>query len=146
MGDCTPNLSAWEFACKCSDPDCTHKQAAHMPLLVALQDVADHFKEEFDAARVSIDIRGGNRCRPHNIVVQMQWSGKTRTEAEASKSTHMDCIAADFKIKVKLGDSWHQVPPVDVQEYLVAKYPTSHGIGLYHNRNHLDTRATTARW
>jgi hypothetical protein len=34
-----------------------------------------------------------------------------------------------------------------VQNYLISRYPDSLGIGLYHNRVHVDTRTgKSARW
>ncbi len=51
MGDLTPNLSVKEFACKCKDPGCKYKQAAHMPLVLMIQDAADYDPITISTAR-----------------------------------------------------------------------------------------------
>lgn len=146
MGNLTANLNWEEFSCDCKNADCPAKLVAHMPLVLVIQGAADHFKERRKATRVRVDITGGNRCKPHNIDVQMIEAKKTRAEAEASKSTHIDCIAADHKIFVEVGGEWQMVEPKELYDYYDKKFFDSHGVGLYSNRVHIDTRKKKARW
>ena len=137
MGDLTANLSAKEFACTCSYQECNaHKVVAHMPLVLAIQDAADHFKAQNHATAVRVTITGGNRCPKDNAA----------TEGAATSSKHLLCIAADHRIAVQIGTAWMTIPPDDLYNYYDRKYPTSHGIGLYNHRVHLDTRPVKARW
>ena len=137
MGNLTANLSVEEFACNCKNADCTvHKAVAHMPLVVAIQDAADHFKAQNHATAVKVTITGGNRCPKDNAA----------TDGAATSSKHLLCIAADHRIAVQIGTAWMTIPPEDLYNYYDRKYPNSHGIGLYSNRVHLDTRKVKARW
>lgn len=136
MGDLTANLSAAEFACRCNYPDCHHKKVAHMPLVLAIQDAADHFKAKYKASAVSVQITGPNRCPRHN----------GETEGAAANSPHVDCIAADHKIRVVVGGLPVSVPPKELYTYYDTKYFDRYGVGLYANRVHLDTRGEKARW
>lgn len=135
MGDLTLNLSVREFACKCHYQDCNGKLVAHMPLVLAIQDACDHFETKYDAQKVSVTISGPNRCPKHNA-----------DEGGAPGSTHKDYIAADIKIRVKLAGEWHYIDPIDMYQYFDSKYPDTYGLGLYHNRVHIDTREEKARW
>lgn len=147
MGDLTKNLSVKEFACKCEYPDCkAHKSVAHMPLVLTLQEAADHFKQVYKATEVSIEITCGNRCKKHDVDVQTKDTGKTRAEAEAMDSQHVYCVAADHKIKVLTGMYWMTVEPEDIYNYYDKKYFDRFGVGLYSNRVHVDTRSKKARW
>jgi len=147
MGDLTTNLSVREFACKCNYPDCkAHKSVAHMPLVTVLQEAADYFKSKYYATKVSIEITCGNRCKKHDIEVQIKDAGKTRTEAEAMESKHVECIAADHRISVLVGINWQTVPNEDLYYYYDKKYFDKYGVGFYGNRVHLDTRSDKARW
>ena len=145
MGDLTKNLSVSEFACDCNYPDCPAKEAAHMPLVLAIQEAVDYFTAK-KGARVIAEITDGNRCFKNNVDIQMKWSKKTREEAEKSKSKHLNFIAADHRLKVKTSTGWQIIPPQELFDYYAGKYPNSHGIGIYSNRVHLDTRPYKARW
>lgn len=130
MGDLTTNFSRWEFECQCGT-DCGYI-AVDFELVNVLQDLVEHFKTKY-GQRVSVEITGPNRCPPHN-----------KAENGAPGSKHQFCIAADFK--VKLVDTNHKINPREVYDYLDIKYTGKFGIGLYHNRVHLDIRPERARW
>ena len=145
MGDLTKNLSVSEFACDCNYSDCPAKEAAHMPLVMAIQDAVNYFTVKKNAP-VIVTITDGNRCFKNNVDIQMKWSGKTREQAEKSKSKHLNYIAADHRLLVKKDGKWEIIPPKELFDYYDSKYPNSHGVGLYNNRVHLDTRGNRARW
>jgi len=147
MGDLTLDLSVREFACKCKYPDCkAHKSVAHMPLVLLIQDAADHFKKKYYASDVRITITCGNRCKKHDVDVQMKDAGKTRAEAEAMDSQHVYCTAADHRMQVMTGLNWQTVPNDDLYDYYDKKYFDRLGVGFYGDRVHVDTRQTKARW
>ena len=146
MGDLTENLSVREFACDCNYAECKSKLSAHMPLVLAIQSAADHFKREYRAERVRVTITDGNRCKPNNTDIQMEWAGKTREEAERSDSRHMYHISSDHRIEVLIEGHWKLVPIDILAAYYDYKHPDSYGIGRYSNRVHLDTRLSKARW
>lgn len=64
----------------------------------------------------------------------------------SSKSTHMEAGAVDIKYFIIIRGNKTQIRPVEVNEYFDKKYPTSLGLGIYHNRNHIDRRSKKARW
>lgn len=151
MGNLTTDLSTSEFACPCKYPDCkAHKKVAHMPLVLAIQAAADFFRKKYHATDISVDITCGNRCKKHDVDVQMKDAGKTRAEAEAMDSQHVSCIAADHRMYVHTGTSKMLVPTEELYEYYDTTYPNSCGVGYYTDKNggriHIDTRATRARW
>jgi hypothetical protein len=139
MGDLTENLSRREFECTCG----CGLDTIDFELVDALQKCCEHFKKYGD--EVSIYISGGNRCREHNEDVQIKANPNYIPYSSASK--HMDCRASDFKMYfvTPLGQK-KQISPVQIDTYLDSKYPNKFGIGLYSNRNHLDTRKKKARW
>ena len=145
MGDLTKNLSASEFACDCNYSDCKSKEAAHMPLVLAIQDAVDFFSES-NGCPAMVEITDGNRCFKNNVDIQIKWSNKTPEQAAASNSMHLYHIAADHRISLKVDGSWLPVEPSDLFDYYDSKYPNSCGIGLYSNRVHLDMRSNKARW
>jgi len=124
-----------EFACECSLSGCNGKRVAHMPLVLAIQECVDHFAAKYET-RARVNITGPNRCSAHNKAV-----------GGAPHSTHVDYIAADHNIELKQADgSYKLLDPKEQYDYYDKKYPNSHGIGIYSNRVHLDTRMARARW
>lgn len=105
-----------EFACKCG---CGTKDVKE-ELLVVLDDVREHFG-------VPVVITSGHRCAKHNAAV-----------GGAKESQHVLGTAADIKVS--------GVAPKKVQEYLLKKYPSKYGIGVYPSWVHIDVRPTAARW
>ena len=145
MGDLTPNLSVREFACRCKYKNCKYKEAAHMPLVMAIQGAADHFAAKLNT-RVKVTIKGGNRCMLHNVAVQVKYSGKTVEEAAASKSKHLNLIAADHQIHAWKSGQWFIIDPQDLYDYYDDQFPNSCGIGLYSNRVHFDDGCAEANY
>ena len=86
-----------------------------------MQELRDYYQ-----ARVTIT--GPNRCPKKN----------SETSGAAPNSMHLYGRACDFMVE--------GVRPAEIYAYLVMKYPNKFGIGLYHNRVHLDTRKEPARW
>ena len=138
MGDLTKNFSKSEFECRCGcgftiqDPTLVEK-------LQTLRDSLNVIYPE----KVWIQITGPSRCPEHNEKVQKQYN--PNYVPYSSKSKHMEGIACDFKVWRGKG-CIKQVPPSIVYGLLDCWFPDRYGIGLYHNRVHLDTRPTKARW
>ena len=127
MGDISKNLSRYEMACNCG---CGFNTVDY-ELVVVLQGLCDFLWDDTGYKPVLI-ITGPNRCPVHNI-----------NEGGADDSQHLYARAADFKIKIN-GEYYD---PKQIYAYLDNKYPDKYGIGLYHNRIHLDTRTGfKARW
>jgi len=124
MGNRSKNLSDHEFRCKC------RLRAPHLPLcdekfvpdelIDVIQDVRNHFGQP-------VTIHSGHRCRPYNEFV-----------GGAQRSQHMLAIAGDITVR--------NISPLEVQEYLLARYPEVYGIGRYNTFTHVDVRGYKARW
>ncbi len=140
MGDLTNNFSRSEFACSCGE---CKQVAVDYELLTVLQDAVDDASEDLGYP-VSCKITSGNRCKESNIKALMQYSNKTREEAEKSGSMHLFSMAADIKLFNK--NTGEQIPAESVSDYFEDRYPDKYGIGRYHNRTHIDTRPNKARW
>ena len=125
MGDLTDNLSRKEMACNCG---CGF-DTVDIALAETLQDCVDHFREKYGACKLIIT--GPNRCPTHN-----------EANGGAENSQHLYGKAADHKLFF----SGVQIPPREVCDYYDSTYPNSLGVGLYHNRVHVDVRAIKARW
>ena len=125
MGDLSDNLSRYEMACNCG---CGF-DTVDFDLVHTLQDAVDHFALKYGDCKVIIT--GPNRCPTHN-----------KANGGAPNSQHLYGKAADHKLYVN-GD---QIDPREVYDYYDKTYPRSHGVGLYHNRVHVDVRKTKARW
>lgn len=138
MGDLTKNLSRSEFACEC---ECGF-DTVDFELVNAIQQTADHFSDH-DGVKVRIVISGGNRCRGHNEVVQMEYDPDY--VPYSSNSQHIKARAADFKLFNR--HTGEQIGPDRIATYLEILYRGRFGIGRYSNRTHLDTRTDgPARW
>ena len=105
-----------ETACKCG---CGFDEQ-NVELYAILDDLREHFN-------TPIKLTSGNRCAQHN-----------RREGGSRYSQHIYGRAVDMKVK--------GIPPLEVHAYLDQLYPTSKGLGLYHNRVHFDVRKRKARW
>jgi uncharacterized protein YcbK (DUF882 family) len=118
MGDISENFSRREFACKCG---CGF-DTVDAELLGVLQDeIRGYFGQP-------VQILSGCRCFEHNLF----------TAGAASNSLHVTAKAADIQVK--------NIPPRAVYQHLNTKHLTTYGLGLYHNRIHIDVRADPARW
>lgn len=114
-----------EFECQCG---CGFDTVDY-ELVRILDDVRAYFNKP-------VTITGGNRCYRHNEVIQKKYNPDY--VAGSSRSKHLDARAADFTVK--------DTAPQLVYNYLHAKYPDTYGLGLYHNRVHVDSRFEKARW
>lgn len=112
----TKHFKVSEFKCKCGK--CETK--LDKELLSVLELVRLRFGQP-------VIITSGYRCPTHNANV-----------GGASKSKHMEGIAADIKVK--------NTSPDTVYAYLDEIYPTSYGVGLYKSWVHIDVRPNKARW
>ncbi len=90
-------------------------------LISVLEDVRSHFGDG------PVTITSGYRCDKYNSYV-----------GGAKGSKHKEGIAVDIVVK--------NVAPVEVWEYLIAKYPNQYGIGKYSSFTHIDVREGKARW
>lgn len=127
MGDLSENLSRHEMACQCG----CEFDTVDIELVGVLQGLCDFLRYDMGRKPVLL-ITGPNRCVVHNAEV-----------GGAPDSQHPKARAADYQIKV----NGEYVDPVKIHNYLNAKYPDKYGLGLYSNRNHLDTRTNgPARW
>lgn len=131
MGDLTRNFSNSEFHCECG---CGFG-LQDGKLTYVLQRLRDHlnaiYPMELDG--IWIKITGPSRCRESTLEV-----GGT------PKSKHLEGIACDFKV-INSSDGEVMDPRI-AYRILNEWYPDTFGIGLYHNRVHLDTREAKARW
>ena len=134
MGDLTANISQHELDCKCSDPECNVTVLANEPIIQIVQGVCDHFKEKYNAKKVTLIITSGARCYVYN-----------RSEPVGSNDNgqHPRACAIDFKIFLP---DRSQVPTKEVYDYLDTKNPNSLGLGLYESFNHADGRVIKGRW
>lgn len=139
MGDLSGNLSRHEIACQCG---CGF-DTMDIKTVSLIQEYADFLKEKYDT-KVIVDIRGGNRCKEHNEFVQKKYN--PNYIQYSSKSRHMVADSVDIKYFVMIRGTKTQIDPKEVNEYFDKKYPDSLGLGIYHNRNHIDRRAEKARW
>ena len=127
MGDLSPNLSRHEMACRCG---CGFN-TVDTELVEVLQALCDHVWDT-EGYKPILIITGPNRCFTHNI-----------REGGEQDSQHPKARAADFQIKM----NGEYLEPKKIYDHLNEKYPKKFGIGLYHNRIHLDTRSNgPARW
>lgn len=124
MGDLTRNLSRREFACRCG----CGMIVCDYELVTVLQEAVDYFCVKLSEPRLKIHITSGNRCAKHNAL----------TPGAESTSKHVQGIAADNWIT--------HVSPQELYTYYNYWYPDRYGLGLYHNRVHLDVRSERARW
>ena len=117
MGDLSKNFSRTEFECKCG---CGF-DTVDVELLQLLQHLRNVFHRK-------IKIISGCRCKIHNSSIQ----------GAAKGSLHIIARAVDFVVE--------GVSPRTIYDYLNTRFPKQYGIGLYHDRIHLDTRKHRARW
>jgi hypothetical protein len=118
-GQLSANFNESEFKCKC----CGQLPAGKPPqqLVDILQSVRDHFGQP-------VTINSGYRCPSHNAAV-----------GGATKSQHMDGIAADISVK--------DVKPSDVYAYIEKLLAGTGGLGKYSTFTHVDVRTKgPARW
>ncbi len=140
MGDASKNLSRKEFKCQCG---CGF-DTVDFELINVLQDMIDYFTHKYDH-RIYCIITGGNRCVQHNEEVQLIYNKNYMPFS--SNSQHTLARAADFKLYGQRVKQENQISPSEIYDYLCLMYPNEYGIGLYVNRNHLDTRSgNSARW
>jgi hypothetical protein len=139
MGDLTKNLSRHEFECECG---CGFDTIDFSTVLM-IQGAVDHFSSVYNAP-VKVSITGPNRCKEHNEVVQKKYN--PNYVPYSSKTQHLEARAADIKIFYLRGGDWVAVEPLEMYKYFDEKYPKDIGLGLYHNRVHVDSRGYTARW
>jgi uncharacterized protein YcbK (DUF882 family) len=129
----TKNITDKELFCKCTYPDCTHKQlfTQSQDLAQTIQDCVDHFAR-LNSRTVKVIINCANRCQQHNADV-----------GGSPKSQHIEGIAAD--IVLIFGDG-SKINPNDVASYFENRFIRSHGVGRYSSFTHIDIRKNTARW
>ena len=118
MGDISKDFSRHEHACYCG---CGFDTVDAELNRVLQKDIRDHYGKR-------VTITGPNRCHKQN----------SQTPGASDHSAHQVGKAADFKVE--------GVTPVHVYAHLDAKYQNKYGLGLYHNRVHVDVRPKRARW
>ena len=116
MGDLSEHFSRKEFECQCG---CGF-DTVDIELLEALETIRHRYMK-------GIKITSGCRCAKHN-----------KAEGGADDSQHTKGRAADFKVK--------DMEPEEIYNFLCRTYPKTFGIGIYHNRIHIDSRQEKARW
>lgn len=138
MGNLSKNFSRSEFECSCG----CEFDTVDTVLLRVLQGVADHYSVVYRKVRVTIT--SGCRCLAHNEEVQNEYNPSY--VPFSSKSQHLYGKAVDFKVHTEIDGKWVQIPPDNVYEYIDQEYPDTLGLGMYSNRNHVDSRQEKARW
>ena len=116
IGDISEHFSRSEHACLCG--------CGFDTVDVELNSLLEHIRNYYNK---SVTITGPNRCAAHNA-----------SQQGAKRSLHCEGKAADIQVK--------DTSPRAVYHYLNKKFPDKYGIGLYHNRVHVDVRPTKARW
>ena len=129
MSDLSKNFSRYEFECQ---DECGF-DTVDTGLLRVLQDVADYYSVLY--GKVKVIITSGCRCPEHN-----------EDEGGSENSQHLYGKAADFKVYKLTNDEWEQIPAEVIYNYIDSKYPDTLGLGMYSNRNHVDSRERKARW
>lgn len=114
----TTNFTYEEFACKCG---CGFN-AISVELVKQLQEMRDDM-----GGNKKVTVTSGCRCKKHN-----------ETVGGEKNSQHSLGTAADIKVE--------SLSPKEVYDYFDAKYPSSHGLGLYSTWVHIDVRPKRARW
>lgn len=118
MVDLSENFSRSEFACHCG---CGFDTVDAELLRVLQYDIRNYYGQP-------VTVISGCRCFAYNL----------GTPGAARNSLHIEAKAADIKVA--------GVSPIALYHYLNKKYPNKYGLGLYHNRIHIDVRPTPARW
>ena len=130
MGDLSRSFNRSEFACKCGE---CGRDAIDHELITVLEWLDGALVSLLQGDEVYIVVTSGNRCPEHN-----------RDEGGSLLSEHMFYIACDYKVyRTRNGE---QILPAMIHTILDDAFPDRYGLGLYHNRNHLDVRPTRARW
>ena len=127
-----------EFACECG---CGF-DAMDFYLINMLEDSRDYFTKKYDA-KVKVEITGGNRCKAHNEEVQKKYV--KNYVPFSSNSEHLNAKAADHKHYYLKFDKWVQISAQEVYDYYDKHHSVS-GLGIYHNRVHIDSRSHKSRW
>jgi uncharacterized protein YcbK (DUF882 family) len=141
MGDLTRNFSRKEFECKCG---CGFNTIDYELICILQNDLIQHFEIKYEC-KISVIITSGDRCVNHNEEVQKEYNSDY--VPFSSKSQHIFARAADFKVYKVYENNKIQIDPKEIYEYLDKRYPNKYGLGLYYNRNHLDTRSGSGkRW
>ncbi|AKU42643.1 peptidase [Vibrio phage H188] len=112
----TAHFKAKEFMCNCG----CGQTKPNSELMAVLQLVRLHFNKP-------VVITSSYRCPKHNKAV-----------GGASKSKHLEGIAADIQVK--------DIEPMEVYHLLDSIFPNHYGIGSYKTFTHIDVRPTKARW
>ena len=126
MGDLSAHFSKSEFACHCGQCQMID---IDQQLIALLEKLITDFSTMPD--RAIVKITSGYRCPAHNKAV-----------GGAPNSQHCLGIAADIQVLLH----GRRIAPEAIHRYLCRLYPDSHGIGLYRDWVHIDTRPTKARW
>lgn len=131
MGDISRSFSKHEFKCKCG---CGIDFRVDDKLVKVLQAIRDEVGP--------CTITSGHRCKEHNAKVK----GSKRSWHVLRKGV---LYAADIQIM----DPRRRTLKDATRIYCIADLNDAHGLGLYHNRCHVDTRPITifkgadrARW
>ena len=125
MGDLSKNFNKSEFRCKCGS---CGETLPHPRLIELLQGIRDKTGK-------SLLVTSGVRCHAHNHRV-----GGARNSYHVPRSGFG--MAADFTYS----DEKLRTPENIMRLYILADQYGAGGIGLYHNRIHVDTRMRPARW
>lgn len=127
-----------EFTCKCG---CGFDTMDY-ELLNILEEGRTYFQRIY--GKVKTVVRGGNRCVKYNEKIQKRYN--KNYIPFSSKSKHLQAKAADIKMYFFREEKWVQITPQEVHNFYTKKYPDSKGLGIYKNRNHIDSREEKARW
>ena len=132
MGDLSRHFSKHEFRCKCLR--CKIDFKVDDKLVRILQAVSD--------AVGPCTITSGMRCPEHN-----------RNVNGAKRSWHIARRGALYAADIQIMDPRRRALKDATHIYITADQHDAHGLGLYHNRCHIDTRPITifkgadrARW
>ena len=127
------HFSDYEFFCKCCNQGTPLES-----LLKLLENI--RFEIEKKYGYVKIVITGPLRCDKHNEEI--------KGSAKESRHRFKYSDGVDIKCYIKdVDNNWIQLNPLEVGNMFNRMYPNSFGMGIYHNRNHVDSRpGAKKRW
>lgn len=105
------------------------------PVVNVLLELVRAWADKMYGAKTRIKVSSGSRC--------VEWN---KHEGGDPNSKHIDNIAVDFVVEYFTHNTWWQVPTKVIYDFLDDLFPTSLGLGLYDNFNHMDGRFIKARW
>jgi hypothetical protein len=143
MAQLSKNFTEKEATCKCGKCKFIRPAESSIVFIQMLRSfLAAHYEIEENEIRIV----------PTSWVRCPTWNKHEGGSVESRHQYIYHADAIDFKCYVVSGESqygvphWNKIDPVYIHDLLDSIFPNSMGLGLYHNRNHVDCRSKKARW